>query len=558
MQGFPARLILYILKALPFYRKNDRIIRIKILIAVYWRPADRRKAGSRSGPSTASGDIMRSCGILLHISSLPGPGPIGTMGGDARKFVDFLHEAGQSVWQVLPLTHPARGNSPYSAYSAFAGNPYLIDLFALEQEELLPRGSLYKLPRSREYANYGVCAALYPKLLRKSFETGWEQKKQAVAAFREENAYWIEDYALFMSLCVQQGHLPFSQWPEPLLLREPAALRRAGEELAEEIAYHCYLQYLFFRQWHALKEYANRREVRIMGDMPIYADIESAEVWAHSEIFQLDSRLRPTRVAGVPPDAFSAGGQLWGNPLYDWDTLKEQGYAWWLRRMESACSLFDIVRIDHFRALESYYAIPAQDTDARGGSWEEGPGIGFLQAVRKALPNASLVAEDLGLLSEEVRQLLRESGLPGMCVLQFAFDPHEQSSYLPHNMQPHCVAYIGTHDTDTALGWLDTAPPAEADFAREYLALTKKEGLHWGFIRGLYASVADTAIVQMQDVLGLGSSARMNVPAAPKDNWRWRLPPGAADEKLAGRLRRFAQIYGRLEREPPPSAELFL
>ena len=487
---------------------------------------------------------MRRCGVLLHITSLSGTGPVGTMGGEAREFVDFLAAAGHSLWQVLPLTPPSRGNSPYSAYSVFAGNPYLISFAQLEQEGLLPQGCLKDLPPPSAAADYEACAEWCPKLLRLAFSMCGQVPKEELARFREKHAWWLEDYALFMALREQQG-VPFYEWDRPLLLREPEALRQATEALKTETAFWCYVQYLFFRQWEALKEYANRRGVRIMGDMPIYADIDSAEVWAHPGIFQLDENRRPTRVAGVPPDAFSAQGQLWGNPLYDWEALRSQGYNWWLHRMRVAGEMYHLVRIDHFRALEAYYAIPAGDATAENGSWEPGPGMNFLQAVQAVIPPNRLVAEDLGMLTDGVRQLLADSGLPGMKVLQFAFEPGGDSAYLPHNITPHCAAYIGTHDNNTALGWLQSAPPWQADFAREYLRLTKEEGEHWGLIRGLYASAAQTAVVQMQDVLGLGGEARMNTPAVPNGNWRWRMEPSALTSELSGRLAGLARLYSR-------------
>lgn len=491
---------------------------------------------------------MRGCGILLHISSLPGAGGIGELGSEAYAFVDFLKAAGQSYWQVLPLTPPARGNSPYSSYSVFAGNPYFISLAALAGEGLLPVKALDRLlEHSGDKVDYAVCEDVRMQLLRESYAEGYALRDKQIAAFRRANSFWLEDYALFMALKARYGDVSYHKWEKPLLLRERDAMLAAKKELRGEVRFWVYVQYLFFTQWRALKRYANRNGVKIIGDMPIYADVESADVWANPSVFQLDETCRPSRVAGVPPDAFSADGQLWGNPLYDWDHLRDTGYAWWLQRLRAASTVYDVVRIDHFRGLESYFSIPARARSAKYGSWQKGPGMDFLSTVEKAIPGCKLIAEDLGMLTSSVHKLLADSGLPGMKVLLFAFSTAEESSYLPHNLPRHCVAYIGTHDNSTVQGWMKAAPADEVKFAKDYLHLTAKEENHWGFIRGLYASVADTAIVQMQDVLGLGDDCRMNIPATPSGNWAWRMT--APDEKLAAKLRSLAKLYGRLQED---------
>lgn len=490
---------------------------------------------------------MRSCGVLLHISSLPGTGGVGTLGAEAREFVDFLDAAGQSWWQVLPLTPPARGNSPYSSYSVFAGNPAFINLELLEEEGLLSDWTRKFMPRhTGERANFDFCRKVHLPLLRQTYQTGYRRHRKAVDAFRKKHAFWLEDYALFMALKKKHGDIDFHEWPRPLLLREPAAIAAAREELAGDIGFWIWVQYLFFRQWRALKKYANGHGVGIIGDMPIYADSDSADAWAGGRVFLLDENRRQTQVAGVPPDFFSEDGQLWGNPLYDWDYLKSTGFRWWIERLRHASAMYDMVRVDHFRALDEYYAVPAGETTARGGAWMLGPGMSFLNAVREAVPECKLIAEDLGVTTKSLKKLLLDSGLPGMKVLQFAFDPERDSEFLPHNFHKNCVGYTGTHDNDTTLGWYRSAPAGQVRFAREYLRLTPMEGVSRGFIRGLYATPADTVIVPVQDWLGMSSTARMNLPGTAEGNWGWRVSRRALSSRLAEEMRALAQLYRRL------------
>jgi len=493
--------------------------------------------------------MMRSAGVLLHVTSLPGPGPIGNMGPAARQFLDFLAEAGQKLWQVLPLTPPASGNSPYSAYSVFAGNPLLISPEDLEEEELLPPGSCAALyangPFPEQEVDFERAENLLLPLLWESFAFSREKLKEEFATFRREQSFWLEDYALFMALRQEQGGCGFRNWPRPLLFREKQAMEKAAHRLAEEVDFYIFVQYLFFRQWTALRHYANQRGIRIFGDVPIYVDGESADVWANPWVFQLDEDLQPVEVAGVPPDAFSEDGQLWGNPIYRWDALQADGYSWWIRRLTIASQLYDWVRIDHFRGLESYWAIPRGAPTARIGSWKKGPAMDFLHEVKKALPHCHFVAEDLGFIGDEVRALLAECGFPGLAVLQFAFEPWNNSPYLPHNMHRNLVAYIGTHDNDTALGWLTSAPPEQVNYAREYMNLSQQEGEVWAMLRTLYASVADTVVAMAQDLLELGSQARMNIPARAEGNWKWRVASGAFIQDLAQRLLKLTKLYGR-------------
>lgn len=488
---------------------------------------------------------MRSCGILLHISSLPGNGGCGTLGNNARRFVEFLRASGQSHWQVLPLTPPARGNSPYSSFSVFAGNPTFIDLPALVDEHLLPPEALIDLPEGTAEADFSWCQKKHLALLRQSFARSGGRLIPQLTRFRERNAFWLPDYALFMALKTKFDGQEYQNWPRELRTRQPEALAAAARELHNEVAFWIYVQFLFFSQWRALKRYANARGVQLIGDMPIYVDTDSADVWANSQVFELDRDLRPQLVAGVPPDAFSADGQLWGNPLYDWRHLRRTRYHWWVERLKTAATLYDSVRIDHFRALSSYWAIPADADTAKTGQWKKGPGMDFIRAVRKAVPQCSLIAEDLGLLDDDVRALLRDSGLPGMKVLQFAFSTDEESDYLPHNFIPRCVGYIGTHDNDTVQGWMATGPADQIAHARAYLNIQNTENAHWDFIRGLYSTCGELVMVQMQDVLGLSGDARMNKPGIPEGNWGWRLLPEQINASTARQLRSLAFVYKR-------------
>lgn len=487
---------------------------------------------------------MRDSGILLHISSLPGKGGCGTMGAEARRFVEYLRAAGQGCWQVLPLTPPARGNSPYSSYSVFAGNPYLIDLQALVDENLLPAHALRFLPDGTDKADFGWCGATQMNLLRESFAFAGRKLRSAVERFSVRNSFWLPDYALFMTLKTSLSG-SFHDWPEPLLMRDRKTIRGAMAEHADEIAFWEYTQFIFFSQWRALKRYANTRGIKLIGDMPIYADMESADVWANPDVFALDYDLNPSMIAGVPPDAFSEDGQLWGNPLYDWKYLRRTKYRWWVERLKNASALYDSVRIDHFRAIANYFAIPAGATSAKDGEWQKGPGMDFIRVMRKAAPDCGLIAEDLGLLDEGVRRLLKHSGLPGMKVLLFAFSTKEESDYLPHNFIKNCVGYIGTHDNDTVRGWFDSAPNDEANFARRYFNIQDDAFTHRQFIRWLMATSADRVIIQMQDVLGLDGKARMNMPGIADGNWSWRLLPGQLTPETARYLKEFSKTYCR-------------
>ena len=495
----------------------------------------------------------RLSGILLHISSLPSPYGIGTMGRAAYDFAGFLREAGQTYWQLLPLGPTSYGDSPYQSFSTFAGNPYFIDLELLAEDGLLDRGALEAAdwgsnPRYVDYAK--IYEARFP-LLRQAFQAGYLRDRKAVEAFRRENR-WLDNYALYMAVKAHFGMRSWLEWPdEDIRLRRPAAVARYSRELQEDVDFYTYLQFLFFRQWNALRDHIHSQGLQIIGDLPIYVAMDSADVWAEPEYFQLGEGNVPTEVSGVPPDYFTADGQLWGNPLYDYDRMAQDGFAWWIRRVEGAGRLFDVIRIDHFRGLESYWAVPYGEKTAKVGRWRKGPGMDLVGTLTERFPHLEIIAEDLGYLTPEVHQLLADSGLPGMKVLEFAFDAREPSNYLPHLYDRRCVCYVGTHDNETVVQWRDQTARADLTFARKYLGLSEAEGFHWGMIRGGMASVADTFVAQMQDCLGLGAEARMNTPGTLGGNWQWRLLPGEATPALAKKLRQYTGMYGRLKKPDP-------
>ena len=492
--------------------------------------------------------MKRSCGILMPISSLPSPHGIGTLGAEARKFVDFLADAGQSWWQILPVGPTSYGDSPYQSFSAYAGNPYFVDLDLLCEDGLLTPAEVNSVNWGTDPAKVDYSAIYNSRfpLLHLAMERGWERDADKVAAFSEENASWLPDYALFMAVKRHFGMQSWTEWPdEDIRLRRPEAVARYQEELADDIRLFTYIQYLFFRQWEDLRSYAHEKGIGIIGDLPIYVAMDSADVWADPRAFQLDERNVPAEVAGVPPDYFTADGQLWGNPLYDWDAMKADGYTWWIRRIAGASRLYDILRIDHFRGLEIYWAVPYGETTAKIGRWVKGPGMDLIGVLTEKFPNIQFIAEDLGYLTPEVRQLLEDSGLPGMKVLEFAFDSREAANYLPHTYPRHCVCYAGTHDNATLMGWKDEAAPADIAMARQYLGLNDEEGFHWGVLRGGQSSVADLFVAQMQDYLGLGSGARMNTPGILGGNWQWRMLPGQITDALTARIADMARLYGR-------------
>ena len=490
---------------------------------------------------------MRKSGILMHITSLPGPYGIGTMGKQAFAFVDFLRQAGQQYWQVLPLTPTGYGDSPYQSCSSYAGNHYMIDLELLVEEGLLTQQELQQTHWGEDpfRVDFGQLYQNRLPILRKAFSRFSEDGQ--FSRFVEENASWLSDFALYMALKDKFGGAPWYQWTSPLKFREESAMETAVSELNEEIHFYCFQQYLFYKQWGQLRDYAHANGVEIIGDVPIYVPYDSVEVWKEPQYFRLDESFAPVAVAGCPPDAFSEDGQLWGNPLYRWDFMKEDDYQWWVRRLAAAGKLYDVVRLDHFRGFEAYWSIPFGDETARNGHWIKGPGIDFINAVKEKLPQIRFIAEDLGFLTQEVLDLRDESGFPGMKVLGFAFDSREPSEYLPHRYPTNSVCYTGTHDNMTMRQWFETASADAVAYAREYMCLSEQEGLTWGVVRTAVSSVADLCVIQMQDLLDLGGEARMNFPGTMTGaNWTWRAWNGFTGNGLAQQIYGLMKLYGRI------------
>ena len=491
---------------------------------------------------------MRESGILMHISSLPGPWGIGTMGIHAYSFVDFLADSRQRYWQILPLSPTGYGDSPYQAFSAFAGNHYLIDLDLLAAEGLLREGEIAAANWGSDplRVDFGAMYEHRCRVLRIAFARFTPDDDYNT--FVQENESWLADYSLFMALKAHLGGNDWQKWPAELKLRVPEALAQARQELDSEIRFQYFLQHVFNQQWKRLRSYANAKGIRIIGDVPIYVPLDSADVWACPEAFQLDEDRRPKMVAGCPPDSFSADGQLWGNPLYDWDYMKQTGYQWWINRLGAASNMYDVVRFDHFRGFESYWSIPAGDCTAMNGSWQPGPGMDFMNAVKSALPNLDIIAEDLGYVTPEVRQLQLDSGYPGMKVIEFAFDSREDGNYLPHLYPVNSVCYTGTHDNVTVKQWFSDASQEDIAEAKAYLGLNEEEGYVWGMIRGGMSSVSRLCVVQMQDYLELGGEARMNHPGVLSNlNWTWRAAEGFASPALAQKIAAATKRYGRCE-----------
>ena len=494
----------------------------------------------------------------MPIPSLPSPWGVGTLGKAALDFADFLQSAGQSCWQVLPIGPTGYGDSPYQPFSSFAGNPYLIDLDGLSQEGLLEPEEYQQLFWGKDpgKTDYGL---LYQKrfaVLEKAVKRLKIKKNSELRAFCEKEAEWLEDYALFMALKGKFAGAAWNQWPEPFKRREAKALALAKKELEEALWFWKGVQFLFFHQWEILKRNTRERGISIIGDLPIYVAEDSADVWAHPEQFQMDENLHPRKVAGCPPDGFSATGQLWGNPLFDWQRMKQEGYGWWISRISFQFRFYDILRIDHFRGFESYYAIPWGDKDASRGTWEKGPGKDFFEALEKTAGKQRIIAEDLGFITSEVKSLLEYTGFPGMKVLEFAFDSREPSNYLPHNYDKNCVVYTGTHDNETLAGWYRELKKEDKKFALRYMGrkkLSVNEAV-WEIIRLAQSSVADTCIIPIQDYLCLGNEARINHPSTLGGNWIWRLHRDEISKKLVKKIRRMTELYCRI----PEKTEMLL
>lgn len=511
--------------------------------------------------------LPRASGILLHPTSLPGPYGIGDLGAEARRFVSFLHKGRQYVWQMLPLGPTGYGNSPYQTYSAFAGNPLLLSVEPLLEEGWLTPGEVEARPAfPPERVDYNAVSAWKMPLLWKAFERfrsgASGERRDELAAFAHRQRAWLDDYALFMALREHHGGAVWTHWERDVAFRAPAALQGWRRKLEQQVQFHMFLQYQFFRQWQALKAECQRHSIQLFGDVPIFVAHDSADVWGHPELFYLDEHGEPTVVAGVPPDYFSETGQRWGNPLYRWEVMAQSGYAWWIERLRTTREIVDIIRLDHFRGFEAYWEVSASEETAVNGRWVKGPGAAFFEALRAALGELPIVAEDLGLITPEVRALQAQLGLPGMRVLQFGFggDPRTNEN-CPHNYTRDCVVYTGTHDNNTSLGWLheveapesaQSRAAAQAERARA-LAYLPSDGrqFHWDMVRQALRSVATLAIIPLQDVLGLGSEARMNRPGVAEGNWEWRCRAEQLTDEVAQRLGELTELYGRLPLDEP-------
>lgn len=495
--------------------------------------------------------MKRASGILLPVFSLPSEYGIGCFSKDAYTFVDMLKSAGQSYWQILPLGPTGYGDSPYQSFSTFAGNPYFIDLNTLVDEGLLTRQECgtFDFGGKDDEIDYEKIYLSRFKALKLAYDR-FDQNDD-YRDFVHKNQFWLEDYALYMAIKDHNNGVAWKEWEEPLRDREPQALAKAREELAEAVDFYRFQQYEFDKQWTKLHTYANQQGIKIIGDIPIYVAFDSADTWASPQLFQFDENNNPTGVAGCPPDGFSATGQLWGNPLYRWDYHKETGYAWWIQRIAYSLKLYDVVRIDHFRGFDEYYAIPYGDTTAENGKWMPGPGMDLFHAIEEKLGRPDIIAEDLGFLTPTVLELLKDSGFPGMKVLQFAFDSRESSNYLPHTYTENCVVYTGTHDNDTTRGWYHEVGKEARDFAKEYMCKPRldEDSLAQDFIAMAMGSVARLCVIPMQDYLNLGTKARINLPSTLGGNWVWRLKKDQLSEEVFREMGRVTKLYGRMPEE---------
>lgn len=492
---------------------------------------------------------MRASGILMPVFSLPSQYGIGCFSKEAYDFADQLEAAGQRFWQILPLGPTSYGDSPYQSFSTFAGNPYFIDLESLVQEGLLAQADC-------EACDFGSNAGLvdYEKIYRSRFQVLEQACRNSGIAgdadfhrFERENAFWLEDYALYMAVKHRFGEASWTQWDDDIRLREPEAMQRYETMLEKEIEFYKFIQYTFARQWKKLKAYVNGKGIRIIGDIPIYVAPDSADSWSRPELFQFDGNRNPVAVAGCPPDAFSKTGQLWGNPLYDWDYHRKTGYAWWIQRIAYCHQLYDVVRVDHFRGFDEYYSIPFGARTAEHGVWRKGPGFELFQELSRTVKQLNIIAEDLGFITDSVRELVRKTGFPGMKVLEFAFDSREKSDYMPYHYDHNCVVYTGTHDNDTVKGWYRTINARDRALAVHYIGNTKvkEKQIHWEIIRLALSSVADLAVIPIQDYLGLGSKARINTPSTLGGNWQWRLKKGQITPGLLKKIAKMTDLYGR-------------
>lgn len=483
----------------------------------------------------------RASGILMHVTSLPNSYGIGTFGREAYEFVDFLAEAGQRYWQLLPSGPTTIGDSPYQPLSVFAGNPYFIDLEMLNEEGILNRVDYENVDfgADTKRVDYGKIFINKMKVLETAYRNSRGKYDAPIRKFEEDNVFWIYDYSLYMALKYKFGLGSWHTWEDNIKNKNCDEVEHYRKDLDYEIKFWTFLQYIFFKQWRNLKYYANKKGIKIIGDIPIYAAQDSADTWSHREVFLADW------VSGCPPDAFSDTGQLWGNPVYNWEHLKNSGYKWWIERLKKSFEMYDVTRIDHFRGFESFWQVHSGEKTAAGGKWVKGPGADFFNEMEKILGHMNIIAEDLGYLTEDVINFRKKLGYPGMKVLEFAFDPKDDSDYLPHNYEKNCVVYTGTHDNEPVLGWFQNASKESSDFAKKYFRLSREEGYNWGFIRGAMSSAADLAIIQIQDYIGLGNESRMNRPSTMGNNWVWRLERGQLTSNLAHRIKDITELYRR-------------
>jgi 4-alpha-glucanotransferase len=492
--------------------------------------------------------FQRASGVLAHPTSFPGPHGIGDIGEAAFRFVDWLAVAGQRSWQVMPLGPTGYGDSPYASPSAFAGNPLLVSLTWLTGEDLLGVADLDHPPFPDHEVQFGEVIHFKMAALREAFARfrrgAAAGQRPDFEAFVRDEKHWLEDFALYMALKDHFGQRPWVEWEAPIRLRQPEAVASWAERLRDDLRFHKFVQFQFRRQWAELKRYANERDVRIIGDIPIFVAHDSADVWSHRDLFRLDEEGHPTVVSGVPPDLFTATGQLWGNPMFDWGQMAAQGYRWWIDRIRAMMALVDVIRIDHFRGFAAAWTVPAGASTAAGGRWERGPGRAIFDAVADAIGPVPIVVEDLGLITEDVNELRRELGLPGMKVLQFAFDGDPENPYLPHNYEPNYLVYTGTHDNQTTIGWFQGLDEDTRRLVQTYIGRDGSD-ISWDFIRLALSSVADLAILSLQDVMRLGDEARMNTPGRPMGNWGWRYLPHQLNPGVAAGLGELTAAYGR-------------
>lgn len=494
-------------------------------------------------------EFVRKSGILLPIASLPSKYGIGCFSKEAYKFVDQLVKSGQRCWQILPLGPTGYGDSPYQSFSTFAGNPYFIDLETIVEDGLLleEECEICDCEQDNRYIDYEKIYFTRFKILKKAYERSEIEQLSEFIRFKEENRFWLEDYSLYMAIKDANNGISWMEWDTSLKERTPEALNEIKIEYKKNIEFYEFIQYIFTIQWSKLKKYANERSIEIIGDIPIYVALDSADCWANKELFQFDEIGQPKAVAGCPPDAYAIYGQLWGNPLYDWGYHQKTSYEWWIKRIKYSLTLYDRIRIDHFRGFDEYYSIPYEAKTAEHGHWNKGPGYEFFVAVEKQLGKMNVIAEDLGFLTESVKELVKQTGYAGMKVLEFAFGSGETNDYLPHNYDHNCIVYTGTHDNDTVMGWYQDLSLPEKEFSLEYLdnGEREKDRINWDFIRLALGSVARTAIIPIQDYLGLGKESRINIPSTLGGNWNWRLLEGEITDELLEKIKKVTRLYNR-------------